>query len=443
LVAKGYNQIEGIDFDETFAPVARLEAIRILLSFACYKGFKLKQMDVKSAFLNGDLKEEVFVEQPPGFESHDFPNHVYKLEKALYGLKQAPRAWYECLCTYLLENGFKKGSADTTLFLLHKGSDFLIVQIYVDDIIYGATNELLCEKFEQVMQAKFEMSLVGELKYFLGFQIKQSRDGIFISQSKYILELLKKFGGDNVKPIGTPMSPSTKLDKDEKGVTVDQKKYRGIIGSLLYLTASRPDIMFSVCLCARFQANPKESHLKATKRILRYLSHTHNFGLWYPSCENFDLVGYSDADYAGSLVDRKSTSGTCFMLGHSLVSWSSRKQNCVALSTTEAEYIALGSCYAQILWMMQTLSDFGLVYKQVPLKCDSKSAIDLSNNPVHHSRTKHIDVRHHFLRDHIAKEDICIEHISTESQLADIFRKLLPKEICSRLRLDLGIIEIN
>jgi len=274
LVAKGYNQIEGIDFDETFAPVARLEAIRILLSLACYKGFKLKQMDVKNAFLNGDLKEEVFVEQPPGFENHVFPNHVYKLEKALYGLKQAPRAWYECLCTYLLENGFKKGSADTTLFLLHKESDFLIVQIYVDDIIYGATNELLCEKFEQVMQAKFEMSLVGELKYFLGFQIKQSSDGIFISQSKYISELLKKSGAENSKPLKTPMSPSTKLNKDEKGVTVDQKKYRGIIGSLLYLTTSRPDIMFSVCLCARFQSNPKESYLKATKRILRYLSHT-------------------------------------------------------------------------------------------------------------------------------------------------------------------------
>ena len=199
---------------------------------------------------------------------------MYKLEKALYGLKQAPRAWYDCLCTYLLENGFEKGSADTTLFLLHKGSDFLIVQIYVDDIIYGATNELLCEKFEQVMQAKFEMSLVGELKYFLGFQIKQSSDGIFISQSKYVLELLKKFGVENSKPLRTPMSPSTKLDKDEKGSAVDQKKYRGIIGSLLYLTASRPDIMFSVCLCARFQSNPKESHLKATKRILRYLSHT-------------------------------------------------------------------------------------------------------------------------------------------------------------------------
>ena len=325
LVAKGYNQIEGVDFDETFAPVARLESIRILLAFACYKGFKLRQMDIKSAFLNGVLKEDVFVEQPEGFESHEYPNHVYKLKKALYGLKQAPRAWYECLTSYLLENGFKKGCVDTTLFLLHENNDILIVQIYVDDIIYGATNKLLYEKFEKVMQEKFEMSLVGELKFFLGFQIQQSNKGTFISQTKYIRELVNKFGLKDAKPARTPMSTTLKLDKDEKGKTVDQKLYRGMIGSLLYLTASRPDIMFSVCLCARFQSNPKESHLKAVKRIIRYLLHTPRFGLWYPSNDNFELKGFSDADYAGNLVDRKSTSGACFMLGHSLVAWSSRK----------------------------------------------------------------------------------------------------------------------
>jgi hypothetical protein len=246
LVAKGYNQIEGIDYDETFAPVARLEAVRILLSFACYRGFKLKQMDVKTAFLNGYLKEKVFVEQPPGFEDEKFSDHVFELKKALYGLKQAPRAWYDRLVKHLLENGYKRGSADLTLFLLHEGKDLLVVQIYVDDIIYGGTNESLCTKFEDVMKSEFEMSLVGELKYFLGLQIRQELDGIFVNQGKYVKEMFKRFDMEKLKTLGTPMGTQDKLDRDERGKDFDQKKYRGMIGSLLYLTSSRPDIMFAV-----------------------------------------------------------------------------------------------------------------------------------------------------------------------------------------------------
>ncbi|KAH9656139.1 hypothetical protein KPL70_022564 [Citrus sinensis] len=346
LVAQGYNQKEGIDFDETFAPVARLESIRMLLAYACHKDFILFQMDVKSAFLNGYIMEEVYVKQPPGFENEKFSNHVYKLLKALYGLKQAPRAWYDRLKNFLLENDFSMGKADTTLFVKHKNQDILIVQIYVDDIIFGSTNELLCKEFSSCMSKEFEMSMMGELKYFLGLQIKQNEEGIFINQAKYVKDLLKRFSIDDSKTKNTPMSTTTKLDKDEKGKEVDIKMYRGMIGSLLYLTASRPDIMFSVCLCARFQSCPKESHLLAVKRIFRYLSGTTDIGLWYPRGTHIDLTCFSDADFAGYKVDRKSTSGTCYILGHSLVSWFSKKQNSVALSTTEAEYIAAGSCCA-------------------------------------------------------------------------------------------------
>jgi len=274
LVAKGYNQIEGIDFEETFAPVARLEAIRVLLAFACYKGFKLFQMDVKSAFLNGEIKEDVFVEQPPGFESSQFPNHVFKLKKALYGLKQAPRAWYERLSTFLLEREFIKGSVNTTLFLRRVGDDLLIVQIYVDDILFGSSNNKLCDEFSKIMSREFEMSLMGELSYFLEFSIKQLEDGTFLNQTKYINDILKKYEMEN-----TPMTSSAPLDKDPSDKSVDQKKYRGMIGSLLYLTASQPDIMFNVCLCARFQANPKESHLTAIMRIFRYLLGTQGLGI--------------------------------------------------------------------------------------------------------------------------------------------------------------------
>jgi hypothetical protein len=319
LVAKGYSQVEGLDFGETYAPVARLESIRLLLAYATYHSFKLYQMDVKSAFLNGPIKEEVYVEQPPDFEDSEYPNHLYKLSKALYGLKQAPRAWYECLRDFLITNGFKVGKADPTLYTKTIANYLFVCQIYVDDIIFGSTNKSTCEEFSRIMIQKFEMSMMGELKYFLGFQIKQFQEFTLICQMKYIQDILKKFGMKDVKPIKTPMGTNGHLDLDTGGKSVDQKVYRSMIGSLLYLCASRPNIMLYVCMCARFQANPKEVHLRAVKRIMRYLVYTPKFGLWYPKGSTFDLIGYSDADWAGCKIDRKSTSGTCQFLERSLV----------------------------------------------------------------------------------------------------------------------------
>jgi hypothetical protein len=273
-----------------------------------------------------------------------------------------------------------------------------ICQIYVDDIIFGATNKSTCEEFSRIMIQKFEMSMMGVLKYFLRFQIKQLQEGTFISQTKYIQDILKMFGMKNGKPIKTPMGTNGNLDLDMRGKSVDQKVYWSMIGSLLYLCASRPDIMLSVCMCASFQANPKEVYLRAVKRIMRYLVCTPKFGLWYPKGSTFDLIGYSDADWAGCKIDRKSTSGTCQFLGRSMVSWASKK-NSVAPSTAEAEYIAIGHCCAQLLWMRQTLRDYGYKLRKVPLQCDNESAIRMAYNPVEHSRTKHIDIRYHFLRD--------------------------------------------
>jgi hypothetical protein len=394
-----------LDFDETYAPVARLESIRILLAYATYHGFKLYQMDVKSAFFNGPIKEEVYVEQPPGFEDSEYPNHVYKLSKALYGLKQAPRACYECLRDFLITNGFKVGKADATLFTKNIAKDLFVCQIYVDDIIFGSTNKSTCAEFSRIMIQKFEMSMMGELKYFLGFQVKQLQEGTFISQTKYIQDILTKFGMKDDKPIKTPMGTNGHLDLDTGGKSIDQKVYRSMIGSLLYLCASRSDIMLSVCMCARFQADHKEVHLRAVKRIMRYLVYSPKFGLWYPKGSTFDLIG-SDVDWALCKIDRKSTSGTCQFLGRSLVSWASKKQNAVALSTAEAEYIAAGHCCAQLLWMRQTLWDYGYKLSKVPLLCDNESAIRMADNPVEHSRTKHIDIQYHFLRDHQQREDI-------------------------------------
>jgi hypothetical protein len=262
------------------------------------------------------------------------------------------------------------------------------------------------------MTKRFEMSMMGKLKFFLGFQIKQLKDGTLISQTKYTNDMLKKFDMNNTKPIKTPMLSDRHLDLNEECKIIDQKVYRSMIGSLLYLCASRPDIMLSVCMCARFQANPKECHLMTVKKIFMYLVNTPNLGLWYPKGSTFDLLGYSDSDYAGCKVDRKSTSRTCQFLGRSLVSWSSKKQNSVALSTADAEYVAANACCSQLLWMRLTLIDFGCKFSKVLLLCDNESATKLANNPVNHSRTKHIDIRHLFLRDHEAKGDIALSHVS-------------------------------
>ena len=355
LVVQGYNQEEGIDYDETFAPVARIEAIRILVAYAAHMEFKLYQMYVKSAFLNGYLQEEVYVKQPPRFENTIYPDHVYKLDKALYGLKQAPRAWYDRLSTFLLTHGYTRGKIDNTLFLRKQGKDLFIVQVYVDDIIFGGTNDSLGVEFAQLMNSEFEMSMMGELNFFLGLQIKQTPVGTSIHQQKYIKELLKKYDMNEAKTNDTSIGTTTKLDKDEPGSPVNDTRYRGMIGSLLYLTANRPDIVFSVGLCARFQSCPKESHLKVVKRILRYLKGTMNLVIWHPTGDSFDLKGFADVDYAGHMVDRKSTSGMARFLGPCLISWATRKQNSVALSTAEAEYVAAASCCAQLLWINSSL----------------------------------------------------------------------------------------
>ncbi|GJS12406.1 putative ribonuclease H-like domain-containing protein [Tanacetum coccineum] len=307
LVAQGHRQEEGIDYEEVFAPVTRIEAIRLFLVYASFMGFLVYQMDVKSAFLYGTIEEEVYVTQPPGFKDPDNPDKFYKVVKALYGLHQAPRAWYETLANYLLGNGFKRGKIDQTLFIKKQKGDILLIQVYVDDIIFGSTNKELCTGFEKLMKDKFQMSSMGELTFFLGLQVQQKEDGIFISQDKYVAEILKKFNYTDVKTASTPVDLEKPLVKDGDANDVDVHLYRSMIGSLMYLTTSRPDIMFAVCACARFQVTPKTSHLLAVKRIFRYLKGKPTLGLWYSRDSPSELVSYTDSDYAGATQDRKST----------------------------------------------------------------------------------------------------------------------------------------
>ncbi|GKE22101.1 putative ribonuclease H-like domain-containing protein [Tanacetum coccineum] len=334
-------------------------------------------MDVKSAFLYGKIKEEVYVCQPPGFEDPDFLDRVYKVEKALYGLHQAPRAWYETLSTYLLDNGFQRGKIDKTFFI----------------------------------------------KRDKGLQVKQKEDGIFISQDKYVTEILKKFGFTDVKTASTPMETQKPLLKDEDGEEVDVHLYRSMIGSLMYLTSSRPDIMFAVCACARYQVNLKVSHLHAVKRIFRYLKGQPKLGLWYPKDSPFDLVAYTDSDYAGASLDRKSTTGGCQFLGCRLISWQCKKQTVVANSTTEVEYIDASNCCGQVLWIQNQLMDYGYNFIHTKIHIDNENTICIVKNPIFHSKTKHIEIRHHFIRDSNEKKLIQMIKIHTNHNVADLLTK--------------------
>ncbi|GJX57037.1 putative ribonuclease H-like domain-containing protein [Tanacetum coccineum] len=347
LVAQGHRQEEGIDYDEVFAPVARIEAIRLFLAFASYMGFMVYQMDVKSAFLYGEIEEEVYVTQPKGFEDPHFPKHVYRVVKALYGLHQAPRAWYARLSTFLLKHNYRRGTIDKTLFIKKNSRDIILVQVYVDDIIFGSTNKAWCDEFEVLMKGEFEMSAMGELTFFLGLQVKQNPDGIFISQDKYVQDMLKKFDMESVRPATTPFEASKPKSKDEPDDAVNVHLYRSMIGSLMYLTASRPDIQFAVSACSRHQVTPLTSNLNAVKKIFKYLKGQPKLGLWYPRDSPFVLEAYSDSDYAGSHGDRKSTTGGCQFLGRRLISWQCKKQTIVATSSTEAEYVAAANCCGQ------------------------------------------------------------------------------------------------
>ncbi|GJZ58218.1 putative ribonuclease H-like domain-containing protein [Tanacetum coccineum] len=311
---------------------------------------------------------------------------------------------------------------------------------YVDDIIFGSTKKSWCDEFEALMKSRFQMSSMGELTFFLGLQVKQKLDGIFISQDKYVAEILKKFDFASVKTASTPIETQKPLVKDEEASDVDVHLYRSMIGSLMYVTASRPDIMFAVCACSRFQVTPKTSHLSAVKRIFRYLKGKPKLGLWYPRESSFDLESYSDSDYAGANLDRKSTTGGCQFLGRRLITWQCKKQTIVATSTTEAEYVAAASCCGQVLWIQNQMLDYGFNFMNTKIYIDNESTICIVKNPVYHSKTKHIAIRHHFIRDAYEKKLIQVLKIHTNDNVADLLTKAFDVSRFQFLVVSIGMI---
>ncbi|KAH9667537.1 hypothetical protein KPL70_021079 [Citrus sinensis] len=440
LVAKGYSQKAGIDYDEVFAPVARLETIRLIISLAAQNKWKIFQMDVKSAFLNGFLDEEVYIEQPLGYVVKRHKDKVLRLKKALYGLKQAPRAWNSRIDKYFQEKGFTKCPYEHALYVKKKDIDILIVCLYVDDLIFTRSNPSLFEEFKKVMIKEFEMTDIGLMTYYLGIKVKQKEEGIFISQESYAKEILKKFKMNDYKPISTPVECGVKLSKHDEGEDIDPTFFKSLVGSLRYLTCTRPDILYVIGLVSRYMENPKTTHFKAAKRILRYIKGTTNFGLLYSFSNDYKLVGYSDSDWGGDVDDRKSTIGFVFFMGDTAFTWMSKKQPIVTLSTCEAEYVAATSSVCHAIWLINLLKELSLPQEEPTEICvDNKSAIALSKNLVFHDRSKHIDTHYHFIRECITRKEVQIKYVKSLDQATDIFTKPLKQEDFVKFKSLLGV----
>jgi hypothetical protein len=441
LVAKGYVQKQGIDFEEVFAPVARMESVGVLLAVAAHNGWHVHHMDVKCAFLNGELSEEVYVSQPPGFTAEGEEGKVLRLHKALYRLRQAPRAWNEKLDTSLEELGFTKCRSDHALYTRLKNEQRLVVGVYVDDLLIMGQSVEEVTQFKKEMQRIFRMTDLGTLSYYLGIEVRQSSQGMELRQERYALKLLEKTGMLSCNGSDTPMEPRLELSKRSTAPAVDPTQYRSIIGGLRYLLHTRPDLTFSVGFLSRFMECPKTDHQAALKRILRYVTATANYGLQYKRGEgNLKLVGYSDSDLAGDIDDRRSTTGAIFFLGRSPVSWLSQKQKDVAKSSCETEYMASATAAAQAIWLRRLLEEvLGFPAQPTTILMDNTAAIALAKNPVHHERSKHIDVKFHFTRECVERGDIKLEQIGTADQLADTLTKALGKKLFQKICRKIGV----
>ncbi|GJT30402.1 ribonuclease H-like domain, reverse transcriptase, RNA-dependent DNA polymerase [Tanacetum coccineum] len=428
LVSKGYTQEHGIDFEEVSAPVARMETVRLLLTIAANNKWEVHHLDVKSAFLHGDLKEEVYVTQPEGFIKREDNGKVYRLIKALYGLRQAPRAWNIKLDNTLKSLDFKKCALEQAIYTKTSRDLTLLIGVYVDDLIITGTPKKEIDKVKAQMEENFEMSDLGLLAYYLGIEVTQTSGDISIKQTAYANKILKEAGMIDCNETLIPMDPGTKLTKITEGTMVNSTEYRSLIGCLRYLLHTRPDLSYSVGLLSRFMQEPREQHMKAIRQVLRYVKGTKDYGITYKHNGGDKIHGFSDSSYGVNTQEGKGTTGIIFYYGESPISWSTQKQATVALSSCESEFIAATTAATQALWLKRLLSKLTHSKEEkVTIMVDNKSAIALMKNPVFHGRSKHIDTKYHFIRECVEREDIQVEFVSGEYQKADILTKALPK----------------
>ena len=448
LVAQGYSQRQGLDYEETFSPVVRFESVRTVIALAVSEKMKLHQMDVKTAFLNGELTEELFMKQPEGFIEEGKENLVCRLNRSIYGLKQSPRCWNTAFDDHLKSMNFEQTRGDPCLYVSTQGEP-AIIAVYVDDIIIaGKTNERIVES-KAALADRFDVKDMGELHYFLGVKIIQDhRKGtIWMGQPLYTENLISNFNMQDAKTCKIPVNPSIKLTKSNDDSTcIDMEQYQSGVGKLIYLsTRTRPDIAYAVSSVAKFTSRPTQQHWTAVKHILRYLTGTINYGLLFTETKSKECTGYSDADWGGDVDDRKSTSGYLFKMCGASVSWKSKKQSCVALSTAEAEYMSLTSAAQEAIWLNRLLAELhrkdtsrpAIVYE------DNQSAISMTRNPQFHGRSKHIAIKYHFIRDETKKGTIDVRYCRSSDMIADILTKGLYAEQFMKLREMAGVKELQ
>uniref|UniRef100_A0A8R7PAF0 Reverse transcriptase Ty1/copia-type domain-containing protein n=1 Tax=Triticum urartu TaxID=4572 RepID=A0A8R7PAF0_TRIUA len=439
LVAKGYTQTYGIDYEETFAPVAKMSSVRTLISCASNLSWDLHQLDVKNAFLHGDLQEEIYMHIPPGFDTAQTKDKVLRLHRSLYGLKQSPRAWFDRFRRSLLKMGYHQSNADHTLFYKRNMSKLAILIVYVDDIIITGDDTKEIEYLKMRLAKEFEVKDLGQLRYFLGIEVSRSKKGIYLCQRKYVLDLLLETGLSKCRPAPTPIEQNHRL-VSEAGSPVDRERYQRLVGRLIYLPHTRPDIAFSVSVVSQFMHDPRTRHMDAVIRIIRYLKGCPGRGLLYTSHGNLQVECYTDADWAGSLDDRRSTSGYCTFVGGNLVTWRSKKQSVVARSTAGAEFRSMAHRVCEVLWVRILLMELGLFQtKPLMLYCDNKAALSIAQNPVQHDRTKHVEIDRHFIKEKLDQGIICMTYASSSNQLADILTKGLPDRMFSILCSKMGL----
>ena len=441
LVAKGFHQHEGIDFEEVFAPVSKYTTVRTLLAAAASQDLEIHQLDIKTAFLNGTIEEEVWIQQPPGYSTDD--GTACRLLKTLYGLKQAPRAWHARMKTELEKMGFEATAADPALFIKRDTSTIFLLT-YVDDLLIITSDSAALADTKTKILETFEARDPGPAASFLGMSIHRDRTArtLSLAQGRLTKDLLEKHGLEECKPLSTPLSTATKLTKDGELLDTSTYTYSQLIGSLMYLSVcNRPDLAQAVGALARHMAKPTTEHWTAAKGVLRYLSGTANYGITFGGPE-LKLEAYCDADYAGDIDTRRSTTGYAFVLGGGAISWSSRLQPTVAVSTTEAEYMAAAYAIKEALWLRTLLTEMGLEQDTITICADNQSAIKLLRNPVFTMRSKHIDVIYHFARERVIRKDVTIKYISTNNMVADALTKPLPAAKLKYCRTAMGVSEV-
>lgn len=437
MVVKGFLQKKGTDFGEIFSPVVKMTSIRVFLGLAASLNLELEQMDVRTAFLHGDLDEEIYMEQPEGFEVSGKENLVCKLKKSLYGLKQAPRQWYKKFDSFMGSQGYKRTNADQCVyFQRYPDGNFVALLLYVDDMLIVGKDVTKISQLKKELSNYFDMKDLGPAQQILGMQIVRERKNqrLWLSQEKYVERVIKRFNMDKAKPVSIPLGNQFKLSKksfppSKKEIEKMSKvPYSSAVGSLMYaMVCTRSDIAHAVGTVSRFLSNPGKEHWEAVKWILRYLKGTSNMCLCYEGA-NLVLQGYTDADMAGDIDSRKSTSSFLYTFAGGAVSWKSRLQKCVALSTTVAEYIAAAEAGKEMLWLKRFLQELGINQEDYKVHCDSQSALDLSKNSMYHSRTKHIDIRYHWIREVMNKQLLRLVKIHTEENPADMLTKAVTRE---------------